>query len=161
MFQNKVSATLTDADRDAVLAAVSTIRQKLPFLIDLSNEERRALPRFGDKSRAFVAKALEVATQNRTALPQSFDLEEMRRDIQLFEDLQPILMAFNKLLRLAEDTSKQAGSEAYGAALSVYSYTKVSPGGEALVVAAGDLGRRFVRKSKGSKSDAGTAPTKP
>lgn len=39
-----------------------TIKQKLPFLIDLIAEERKSLPKMGDKSRAFVSKALEVAT---------------------------------------------------------------------------------------------------
>ncbi|BAZ66295.1 hypothetical protein NIES4106_10450 [Fischerella sp. NIES-4106] len=62
--------------------AITTIKQKLAFLIDLSNEERKALPKMGNKSRAFVSKALEVATQNSEFLPRSFDLEEMRKDVQ-------------------------------------------------------------------------------
>ena len=58
MAENRVSAVLSEADRKAVLDAVETIRQKLSFLIDLSPEQRRSLPKMGDKSRAFVAKAL-------------------------------------------------------------------------------------------------------
>ena len=96
MTANRISATLAAADRDAVLAAITTIRQKLPFLIDLTAEERSALSKFGDKSRAFVSKALEIASQNPSILPRSFDLDEMRSDFQLFQDLQPILMALNQ-----------------------------------------------------------------
>lgn len=55
------------------MAAIATIKTKLPFLIDLSVEERKALLKLGDKSRAFVSKALEVATQNPDFLPRSFD----------------------------------------------------------------------------------------
>ncbi|MBE9178486.1 hypothetical protein IQ268_07915 [Oculatella sp. LEGE 06141] len=47
-----ISAALTQSDRDAVLATVATIKAKLPFLVDLTADERRALPKMGDKSRA-------------------------------------------------------------------------------------------------------------
>ncbi|HEY9662530.1 MAG TPA: hypothetical protein V6C65_29085, partial [Allocoleopsis sp.] len=80
-----ISATLDAKDRDAVMTAVATIKEKLPFLIDLNADERKTLPKMGDKSRAFVSKALEVATQNLDFLPRSFDLEELRKDVQLFE----------------------------------------------------------------------------
>jgi hypothetical protein len=36
MPENRISGNLSSADRQAVLAAISTIREKLPFLIDLS-----------------------------------------------------------------------------------------------------------------------------
>ena len=51
MADNRISAALTQADRQAVLAAVNTIREKLPFIIVLTPEERRALPKTGDSSR--------------------------------------------------------------------------------------------------------------
>jgi hypothetical protein len=74
-----ISAALTQSDRDAVMSAVATIKAKLPFLVDLTADERKALPKMGDKSRAFVSKALEVATQNPDFLHRSFDLDEMGR----------------------------------------------------------------------------------
>ena len=61
MPDNQVSAEISEADQQAVLAAIETIRQKLPFLIDLTPEQRRSLPKMGDKSRAFVSKALTIA----------------------------------------------------------------------------------------------------
>ncbi|HEX8187241.1 MAG TPA: hypothetical protein VF586_02750 [Pyrinomonadaceae bacterium] len=73
MPENRVSAALGEAERQNVLAAIQTIRENLPFLIDLTPEERRALPRFGDKSRGFVEQALVVAEQNRGILPPAKD----------------------------------------------------------------------------------------
>jgi len=146
-----ISAALTQADRDAVMAAVATIKQKLPFLIDLTLEERKALPKMGDKSRAFVSKALEVATQNPDFLPRSFDLEEMRKDVQLFEAMYPIVMALTQLQELLDDTYVTVGSEAYSAALQVYSYAKASGQGAGLEAVVGELGQRFARKSKKEK----------
>ena len=158
---NRVDATLLETDREAALAAIATIRQKLPFLIDLTADERHSMIKLGDKSRAFVSKALEVAIQNRSSLPQSFNLDEMRRDVQLFEDLQPVMMAVNVLQDLIEDTFMQAGSEAYAAALAVYSYVKVSRTGDALEVAADDLGRRFARKARAAEPNPSISPISP
>jgi len=148
MANNKVSAKLSFADREAVMQAISTIREKLPFLIDLTTEERKALPKLGDKSRAFVSKALEIATQNPDFLPRSFDLNEMRQDIELFEALYPILLSLTQLQEFVDDTSVAVGSEAYAAGLMVYNYAKASGKGAGLETMIDDLGRRFARKAK-------------
>ncbi|MCC5630471.1 hypothetical protein [Nostoc sphaeroides] len=148
MADNKVSAKLSSADREAVMQAITTIREKLPFLIDLTTEERKALPKLGDKSRAFVSKALEIGTQNPDFLPRSFDLNEMRQDIELFEALYPILLSLTQLQELVDDTSVAVGSEAYAAGLMVYNYAKVSGKGAGLESMIDDLGRRFARKAK-------------
>ena len=146
-----ISAALAQADRDAVLDAVATIKAKLPFLVDLNAEERKALPKMGDKSRAFVSKALEVATQNPDFLPRSFDLEELRKDVQLFEALYPLLLSMTQLQELLDDTCLAVGSEAYAAALQVYNYAKAgNVGGMDAVV--GEMGQRFARKPRKAKS---------
>ena len=148
MADNKVSAKLSSADREAVMQAITTIREKLPFLIDLTTEERKALPKLGDKSRAFVSKALEIGTQNPDFLPRSFDLNEMRQDIELFEALYPILLSLTQLQELVDDTSVAVGSEAYAAGLMIYNYAKASGKGSGLDSMIDDLGRRFARKAK-------------
>ncbi len=40
-MQNRIDATLSDQDRDAVLAALATIRAKLPFLTNATLEDRQ------------------------------------------------------------------------------------------------------------------------
>lgn len=151
-----ISAALTQADRDAVMDAVAVIKAKLPFLVDLSAEERKALPKMGDKSRAFVSKALEVATQNPDFLPRSFDLEELRKDVQLFEALYPLLLSMTQLQELLDDTCLAVGSEAYAAALQVYHYAKASGNGSGLDAVVTELGQRFARKSRKAKTQEAT-----
>ena len=154
MNTNRIDATLSPGDKDEVLAAIATIKQKLPFLTDLSPEERRALPKMGDKSRAFVSKAAEVAAQNPDFLPRSFDVDEMRRDLALFETLQPIAVALTQLQELVDDTLLAAGNEAYAAALVVYNYAKTSGQGAALDAVADELSRRFARKASAATPQA-------
>jgi len=156
MSMSPISATLDAKDRSAVMNAIATIKEKLPFLIDLNANERKALPKMGDKSRAFVSKALEVATQNPDFLPRSFDLEELRKDVQLFEAMYPIVVALTQLQELVDDTCLAVGSEAYAAALQVYSYAKASGQGSGLDGVVGEMGQRFARKPRKAKSQEGT-----
>jgi hypothetical protein len=154
MPDNRVSAEITEADKQAVLAAVETIRQKLPFLIDLTPEQRRSLPKMGDKSRAFVGKALAVAQHNSNFLPRSFSVEEMARDAALVEALQPIMLSVTRLQEQLQDTYTEAGSEAYAAALVVYQYGRTSADGESLETLLDDMGQRFARKSRSPQTPA-------
>ncbi|NEU76250.1 hypothetical protein PI95_027915 [Hassallia byssoidea VB512170] len=148
MNDNKISANLSATDRLAVMDAIATIREKLPFLVDLTTEDRRTMLKMGDKSRAFVSKALEVATQNPEFLPRSFNIEEMRRDLALYEALYPILLSLTQLQELVDDTYISIGSEAYAAALAVYNYAKASGDVTGLDAVIDEMGRRFTRRSK-------------
>ena len=148
MNTNRISATLSTADQEAVMAAIETIRQKLPFLIDLTSSERLGLAKLGDKSQGFVKKALEVAVQNQSMLPGSFDLEEMRKDAQLFENLSPIRLAIDKLQNQVDDTATQVGAEAFAAARAVYAAARTPFAPPALRTAAEDLGKRWGRKTR-------------
>jgi hypothetical protein len=59
------------------MGLIGQIQNLLPFLIDLNADERRALPKLGDKSRAFVDQGLVLAVQNPGILPRNFDLDEI------------------------------------------------------------------------------------
>jgi hypothetical protein len=161
MPDNRISATLSTTDQTAVMDAINTIRQKLNFLIDLTPEERHALPKMGDKSRAFVSQALTVAQQNSDILPGSFDLQEMQRDVALTTALEPIMSALTQLQELVEDTYLAAGSDAYTAALLVYQYARAGSKGAALDNLLDGLGQRFARKSRGKTQPSGGDPSTP
>lgn len=153
MHDNRISATLPQADRQVVLDALQTIRTKLSFLIDLSPEDRKALPKLGATGHGFVAQALELAEQNPDILPRSFDVEEMRKDVELLGALLPVVTAFRQLNELLDDTYTAVGSEAYAAALVVYQYGRAAGKGAALDGMLDALGRRFARKSRSTPGD--------
>lgn len=152
-MQNRIDADLSSTVRDEILDLISQIRAKLPFLIDLSPEERQSLPKMGDKSRAFVSGSLQLATQDDSYLPRSFDVGEMRKDVELAENLQPISVALKQLSEFVDDTYIQVGSEAYTAALVVYQAAKRNGHGAALDGLLDALGQRFARKSKEERGE--------
>jgi hypothetical protein len=152
-----ISAQLSQTDRDDIANALTTIKQRLPFLVDLGADKRVALAKMTDKNRSFILRALEVATQNPDFLPRSFDIEEMRKDIQIFDDLNNLLLAMAQLQDMLEDTRIMAGSEAYTAALTVYQYAKTTgqaTNGMAPVV---DAMRQHFRRTRKAKEVEVTA----
>jgi len=92
-----ISAALSQDDRDAISSAITTIQKRLPFLVDLVSKDRATLPKMGNKTRSFVSNALEVANRNPDFLPRSFDVDEMRKDLELFHDLSGLLMSLTQL----------------------------------------------------------------
>ncbi|MBT7468860.1 MAG: hypothetical protein HN692_00455 [Candidatus Cloacimonetes bacterium] len=149
MLENKIDAVVTDESKTAVANAVQAVRDALPFLLDLTPDERRKMLALGDKSVAFVTKALELAIQNSDFLPGSFNVAEMRKDVNLYNDLHAMRGSIVQLQELLEDTIMQAGNEAYSAALLVYHYAKEtrmhSDGLDELV---DEMSKRFHRKRK-------------
>lgn len=143
---NHVSGTLTTEQQQQALAAIAELRAQLPFLIDLSPEDRRALPKMGNKGRAFVDQGLATATQNEGILPRSFDLDEYRRDVELVRLLEPIHLALRQLAELVEDTFLAVGSDAYSATLVVYQAAKMAGTGGALDEHLDGLSKRFARR---------------
>lgn len=142
-YQN-ITATLSDADIKEIKAALQTIQKKLPFLINLTADERRSLVKMGDKSLAFVNNSLNAAQTNRDILPASFDVDEFVRDYQLAVVLTELLTGLRQLEEQVDDTLLAVGCEAMSSSLTVYNYVKTAakntPG---LKTLAQQLGERF------------------
>ncbi|HSM80714.1 MAG TPA: hypothetical protein VLS96_03455 [Nodosilinea sp.] len=141
-------------DQHEVMDLIAQINQKLSFLIDVGPEERRSMAKLGDRNRAFTRKALEIATQTPDFLPRSFDMTEMRRDLELFEALQPMLLALTRLRELVDDTAVAAGDEAYRAALEIYRYAKANGSVAGLDDLIDEMGRRFAQQGSRARAQA-------
>ena len=129
------------------MEAITSIRETLPFLIDLSLEVHQGMPKLGDRNQTFTRNALEISTQIPDFLPRSFDIEEMRRNLELLEALQPILLALMHVQELIEDTAVAAGSEAYRAALEVCRCARASGSVAGLDNLVEEMGQRFAQQS--------------
>lgn len=142
-YQN-ISAQLTETDVQEIRAALATIQTRMPFLINLTVEERRKLFKMGNKSLAFVNNSLTAAQSNRDILPASFDLDEFISDYQLATTLSEIHFSLQQLTEKVDDTLMAVSSEAMGSSLTVYDYVKTAakktPGLKAI---ADQLGERF------------------
>lgn len=147
-----LSVTLPQADVDAIKAALITINSKLPFLISLTNDERKSLFKMGSKSIDFVQSSLRVVNNNANILPASFSVPEFAKDVNAYVPLAEILLLTNSLNEKLNDTATAIGSEAMKQSLDVYDYVKTAakrtPG---LKSVADELGQRF--KDQGSSAN--------
>lgn len=146
-MQERITAKLSEPDRKAVLDVFTTISTKLPFLVDITPEERQELPKMGDKSEAFVRKSVEIAQDGSGYLPGAFDSDEFKSDLALYDALLPLIQKTTKLQELLDDNVMLIGSDLYVAALDHYAAAKRAGATGGLDGLMGELGKRFTRKS--------------
>jgi hypothetical protein len=148
--QNLVSAALPPADKTAVQTSIQAITTKLPFLISLTNDERKGGMKLGDKSVAFIAKAISYAQANPALVPGYVNLVEIQKDYNLQKDLIDIQQWMTSLLQKIDDTQQEAGVEAFNGILAFYQAVRVAaekdvPGARAIYE---DLNQRFPGRTK-------------
>ncbi len=158
MTSNRISATLSAEDRKAVMAAIDTIKQAMPFLVHLTVDDRKAAPKVGDRSRGFMLNCLDAAQQHTDCLPRSFDVEEMQKDVKLMEDLYPVLMALTELHSLVDDTYFTAQCEAYTASLKVYDAAKAHDDMPGMKIVVEQLKQQFARRNKKDTVESSSQP---
>lgn len=95
-----------------------------PSLVNLTPEESKELPKMGDKSYAFVTKALEYLKVPGTPMPPYVNVSEMEVDLKGYDTIRQILQVVMPTIDMLQDTMLLSGSEAYVAALAYYNYIK-------------------------------------
>lgn len=123
---NKVSGTVSDADSQKIMKAIDGISASLPFLINLSVDDRKKLRKMGAKSIEYVNLNLQGAQTYPKALKAGFDAAEFKNDVMLYNALQPIAVKLQALSEALNDTMLAAGSDAMMAADEVYAELKSS-----------------------------------
>lgn len=156
MAENRISLNIPEADQTEIQAAIQTLQDKLmPHLLTLSADERKGLPKMGDKSFTFVKDAQKHMIQNPTLVPGYLDLAELEVDLQAVDLLESYLNLLKKITQGLDDTSLLAGSEALTTSLSFYAAVKgaskqKAPGAK---VVYDDLKRYFAGRGKRIKEE--------
>ncbi|MFN8284563.1 MAG: hypothetical protein U0U67_15180 [Chitinophagales bacterium] len=117
---NKLSVILTQTQIDAVKGAINTIQSNLPMLLGLTLDERKTIPKIDVNNKIFVEDAITAMENNPSFLPAYFNVGELKKDLTLYQQLDPLLVEINKLAEKIDDTQMLAGSEAYVTALAAY-----------------------------------------
>jgi hypothetical protein len=125
-----------------------------PYLTTLRPEQRRELPKLGEKTLEFVEKALQYAKDNPGLTPNFLKVPEFETDLREVQRLWSPVNKTEQLFRELDDTLVSAGSEAYQAALVFYKYVKLQaeqqvPGARVIYE---DLKSRFTFHKSSSKA---------
>jgi hypothetical protein len=152
MSNQNINVSVSATDVQAVKDAFATILNKLPFLVNLTVEERKSILKTGQDGLSFVQNALTAAKANPTILPASFSATEFKNDVDLFVVLTELNTLAASVASQIDDTRLAVGGEAMQQANLVYKYvktaSKTTPG---LKPVAEQLGERFHRTSRAKK----------
>ena len=122
-----------------------------PYLINLTPDEKKMLPKLGDKGYSFVNKGNEYLQLSTTPMPPYLNAGEVAVDLKGYDTLRQLLQVITPTIDQLDDTMTLSGSEAFGGVLAFYNYIKGAakagvPGAQTIY---DDLSTRFPgRKAK-------------
>ncbi|MDX1939070.1 MAG: hypothetical protein SFU99_00880 [Saprospiraceae bacterium] len=123
---NQISVILTDEAMREIMDAIAVMQRNLPFLINMTLDERRTHLKMGDRSFPFVGKSLDYSKSNDHLVPPFLNVTEFDKDMMLISKLNIIERPLLSLTEGISDTKLRAGSEAYSAALLFYQAVKLA-----------------------------------
>jgi hypothetical protein len=121
---NRISAVLAPADKTTILQKITDTRALLPFLLNLTAQERKELFKLGDKGLGFDEKCKTYMTNNPALVPGFVTVAEVDKDRALRLALLDIQRELASLLEAVDDTVMVLGSEIVMADLSFYQNVK-------------------------------------
>jgi hypothetical protein len=123
--KDEISLKIPEGDVAKIRSAIAVLKSSLmPYLSNLSGQDKLELPKMGDKTFTFVQKAYEYAQSHKELAPAFLDLEAMAIDMAAVTLLREFSQSIMPLSVALEDSLILSGSEAYQAALMMYGSVK-------------------------------------
>jgi hypothetical protein len=117
---NRISTVIAVEALTEVKNHFLKINSLLPFLTGLTADERQTMPKIDQANKVFVGDALKGMMQNPSFLPAYLSVEELQKDLTLYNQLDELVSLAAALNEKLTDTQMLAGSEAYITSLAAY-----------------------------------------
>ncbi len=155
MSKQNISAELTGEEYGQISQGIRDLDSQLTFAVNLTPEERKNYATMGDKSIAFVEKAVQYADERPDLVPSYLDIPEFKRDLKLARQLKELLIMLDPVVEKISDSYLAAGADAYESARKLYNHVKAAsesgaPGSDSI---AAELKKRFVRRKPGKQEN--------
>ena len=121
---NKISASISAQDMTDIMAAFATIKAKMPFLINLTPQEKTRMPNIGTERGGMVETFNNEMGLHPDLIPTFVDMPELAKDTDLLTQLETIRSCANELCEGINDTHKAVGNDMYLSYLSYYNNVK-------------------------------------
>ena len=124
-MENKINTPIPEELFTQTLEKINSAATDLkPYLIALTTDQRRKIPKMADGTEPFVDKALDYTSTNAEFTPPFMKADDFAIDLDTRNKTKQLINPLEQLLSDLTDTCLQAGSEAYVAALSYYNSVK-------------------------------------
>lgn len=158
-MENVVAVQIPPELLEELVTKATEIQTALePYLIALSPQQRKELPKMGDGTQPFVEKCLDYAKSDPQFMPPFTKVADLEIDFRAARDLNRIFRPLEQVTSNLNDTIVMSGSEAFVASLSYYSSVKLGArmNAKGAKVIADDLKKRFEGQGKVAKPTNGT-----
>ena len=154
-MENKIEVTLTEESKIQILHAITAVKILMPYLIKISESERKTIQQMDDGRKPFTEKARDYATRSEAINPGNALLVAAEHDLGLYSGLSIIENELSQLLEMVRDTKQLAGAEAYELSRFIYMKAKMAlkmkePGMQTIV---DELGKLY-KMTSSQKSEA-------
>jgi len=123
-MSNYISASISEENQNRALVLIAELQSILSFGIKLSADQKKGMAKVDDLRLPFVEKGIQFGKQEPRIVPPFTDLAEYSKDLDLYKALAGIERELLSLTEKVVDSRVGAGSDAYQAALSIYSSAK-------------------------------------
>jgi len=142
---HRIVSGLTDQDVTELSDMIEALKAKFGFLITLTAQDRRELPKMGERSIGFEEKCATHMLMNPEFLPGFVSLDDLQEDRTLRAHLLKCFVPLQALCAAMEDTLMAVSSDIWLADLAYYHNARDGarrklPGAEAIF---NDLSSRF------------------
>lgn len=120
LLPNRISATISDGTIEEIQKGLLEIKSKLPFLVRFLEDNRPYVLEIGENLIPFIDQSMKDGRAYPNLVPPFVDIEELERDLLLFQRLQHLLKPIQELADLLHDTAMAAGSDAFETAVVFY-----------------------------------------
>ena len=125
MKQDYVSYVITEEDFTAIKQKITELEAKVTgFAIELHIDNKRRMGILGDRSLPFTDHTYMLATERKDFVPPYVDMEEFKKDLDLYKKCKEVLKMLEIVHEKVIDTYIAAGSDAFSAARKIYNHVK-------------------------------------
>lgn len=87
MPKDLVSNRIPEEQYSAIKQQIADLRTAMPFLIDLTPEDKSRMVRAGESNMAFARLILDLAAEHGGIMPHAVDFNAFEQDIALYDQL--------------------------------------------------------------------------
>ena len=163
MNQSQFTGSITPPVLQQILQKLGEIETLLPFLIQLTEEERHDLSKVADKRLAFIEKYDTYVRSHPEFVPAIYPVAEATGNLDLFHAMVEIVAEMTIVFSKIDDTRLISGSKAYEDARNYYKIVQGAveanvPGARAIYE---DMKKLFEGQGNRVDADAPDSPIVP
>ncbi|MGM0532555.1 MAG: hypothetical protein ACQER7_14505 [Bacteroidota bacterium] len=125
-MKNNISVELPDDRLQRIWDNLKGIEGEMPFLIDMTPQERRSRSVMNSARKPFVEKTIAYGEKDPRIVPNYVSIDEMKKNMKIYEQLEALGAEFKRIGEGLSDTAAAIGENLWTGGLSIYDSSKTA-----------------------------------